>query len=70
MPKDHQFIWYSGNVYKKVNSRYHSNENITYHSIVDKYNLVELKLDYDILSEWGREVFPEELTTLEVLYGI
>jgi hypothetical protein len=69
MPIDHQFIWHVGIIYRKVNFIHETNENILFDPVVYKNEYDRLSLDCDMLAECCREVFPEELVTLEVLFG-
>jgi hypothetical protein len=68
MPREHQFVWHVGVILRKVNFTHETNDNILLEELVTK-DFGRMSVDCDFLAECFREVFPEELKALEVLYG-
>ena len=69
MPRDHRFVSHNQSILMKCDFLHETNDNLLYKVIIGKDIIKEHQMDCDYLAECCREVFPEELTTLEVLYG-
>lgn len=69
MPRDHQFIYHNESILRKVNFLHETNDNLIYKVVLGKSVIPEHSMDCDYLAECCREVFPEELKALEVLFG-
>lgn len=68
MPSLHQFIHYEGKIYRKVQFIHETSYNMLYEDVTKQIKN-QIRMDCDYLAENCYEVFPEELTTLEVLFG-